>query len=176
MSSNLPTFRTSVLAGLSSADAVVGALDLAPMQVTVVLRKWSGGEPGKGYGAEKLLPLPSWTVLKLISEREITGSGGRYRAGDLRVGPVRPYWVDCTGTPGGFLMSELDPTVQDDAFEKFFRLTKTNPGGTGEAGDYNLIDLDTEDALAYTLTIRRRTQPSSEPVAGEDGWRPTGRL
>ncbi len=177
------TFRTSILCALSSVDSIKGpaVLDLAPFQVTVMVRTWSGGRPdrgsftdGDGHGGPPLNLSPSTSVV-VVNERDVATSGGRVEHGDMKIGPIRPHFVNLvTGTPGGFTPQQLDPrSLLTESQELIYRLTQRYPEGTGESGEYTLIVLHKEDPLAFMAVVRRRASPPSGDIEpGEHGFLP----
>lgn len=177
------TFRQSVLAALSAADAVDTILDLAPSDIHVVTRKWSGTVGTRPFTDISTFalqgPLPArqdGPKLKVrhLSARFVAQSGGRYEMGDLMVGPIRPYFTNpLTSVPGGFMVRELDPPNTDDATEVFWRVKQVNQAGSGVTGDYRVIHIDETDALFYKVVIRRLIHPGDSILEpGDDGFNP----
>ena len=162
------TFRSAILPALSAADAVIGMLDLAPTVVSIVTRRWSGPEIREGSYGDTVLRLPRWLVVEEISNREVMQSGGRFNIGDLKVGPIRPYFTDggCSGPPhpGGFTASQLKPVIEDQTTEILYRCQQAHGLGTGWSGDYGLVELIREDPLEFFLVIRRHIK-ASNPIA-----------
>lgn len=159
-------------AALAQVDQIRGpkletgaqGLDLCPFLISIYTRTWSSGERGSGSYSDSITTLPAWTKVKKLSEREIAQSGGRYRTGDMVVWHVRPPYTDIiTGKPGGFTQAQLDPTILDDGVEVFYRLTEQYANQAGEAGDYELVELDRSHPMHFDVVIRRRSMPASDP-------------
>lgn len=168
----IQSFRNAVLPGLSAADAVVGMLDLAPIRISIITRQWSGGRRGEGTPGDSITALPNWIVVQEITEQEIEQTGGRFETGDLRVGPIRPYFTTAPcgttpGTPGGFTAEQLKPTAKTEATDVFYRAQQAHGLGTGLSGDYSLLRLHTDDPLAFYMILRRHTRAANKiaPVA-----------
>lgn len=176
-------FRQSVLVSLSAVDAIDGQLDLAPNDIFVITRKWSGTVGTRPVVELAPFPLqgplpgrqdgPSLKVVP-ISSKFVHDSGGRFTKGDLRVGPIRPYFINpLTGSPGGFLMEELNPPILDSETEVVWRLRQVNQAGTGINGDFDLVHIDETDPLEYILILRRRERPADSTLApGDPGFVP----
>ena len=165
----IQTFRNAVLPALSAADAVVGMLDLAPIRISVITRQWAGGRRGVGPSGDTVLQLPNWIVVQEITEQEVEQSGGRFETGDIRVGPIRPYFttVSCNGvpgTPGGFTSEQLVPKQPTEATDVFYRAQQAHGLGTGLNGDYSLYRFHTDDPLAFYMVLRRHNR-ATDPIA-----------
>jgi hypothetical protein len=154
------TFREAILPALSAVDSIVGMLDLAPTNLTIITRKWSSGTRREGTPGDDVLQIPSWTLIEEIGNREIAQSGGEFVMGDLRCGPIRPYFQGacCNGQPGGFTVEQLQPRVEEESTEVIYRVAQTHGLGTGWSGDYMLVALERQDPLEFFLVIRRRTK------------------
>lgn len=130
--------------------------DVYPNQVEVITATWEGriGDPDLTADEESLELLPRPEV-KEVSSREVLSSGGRYTASDLRVGPITPAY---DGPPaGGYTPAQLRPVAADNTVtggatstQVFYRLT----GPLG--GEYEIVDVKTEDPLEYWVTLRRK--------------------
>src|ERR1022692_3422470 len=105
----MSTFREAILPALSSINGMINALDLAPTDLKIVTRKWSSGTRHEGTFGDEYLQIPAGTMVEEIGNREIAGSGGDYVMGDLRCGPIYPYFKGqcCDGKPGGFTVEQL---------------------------------------------------------------------
>lgn len=156
------SFRLAILPALAAADQVMATLDLVPTVVSIITRKWSGGQREVGTPGDTILRLPNWLVVEEISNREVMQSGGRFEMGDIRVGPIRPrYTADsCEGPghPGGYTVDQLRPTTTNESTEFIYRLAQAHQFGTGWSGDYWLVELTREDPLEFFLVIRRRLE------------------
>ncbi|HEX7464105.1 MAG TPA: hypothetical protein VF382_04315 [Actinomycetota bacterium] len=115
--------------------------------VRVRIRTWSGDRPGLGTATSSDLVLPSYLAVRQISGKEIASSGGRLRAGAVRIGPITPSYT-AFGRSGGLTVAELRPTVTADQEVAYIL--------TGEvAGEFALADLDTSDPLSWYATLNR---------------------
>lgn len=165
------SFRSDILSSLAEIDDIVAELDLVPVKIERIVRRWSGGERGRGNPGDETLCLPRSVGAREVTTREIASSGGRFEMGDVKLGPVRPYFAeeccDTVGAPGGFTKEQLDPRAEDESEEVLYRLTRVHSMGTGMAGSYRLIHLQSDDPLEWTLYVRRRTDPSDSPEVPE---------
>jgi hypothetical protein len=164
------SFRASILASLSAADAVLLSLDLAPTVVSIITRRWSGGRPMTGTYGDSVLNLPRWLCVEEISNREVAQSGGTFVTGDLRIGPIRPSWNSgCSGISqsGGFTEEQLRPTVNDESVQIIYRMTQAHGLGTGWSGDYDVVELNRDEPLEFYLIVRRlmESQQTNLPLA-----------
>lgn len=155
------SFREAILPVLDAVDRVVQELDLAPSAVDIITRKWSGGEIRVGHPGDTSLPLPRWTVVEEVSNREVAQSGARFEMGDLRVGPVRPRFEGqaCMPYEGGFTVEQLNPPVTDESTEIIYRVRQEHGFGTGWSGDYALQALVRDDPFEFYLVLRRMMEP-----------------
>lgn len=80
-----------------------------------------------------------------VNQREIAGSGGRYEAGDVKVGPFTPLHAG-----GGYTPEQLAPVVTVNGVEILYVLAG------GLSGEYKRIDIETDRALSYWLVLRRK--------------------
>jgi hypothetical protein len=158
------SFRASLLPALEQVDRVVHELDLAPTAIDIITRKWSGGRKRVGVAGDTVLPLPRWTVVAEVSNREVAQSGGRFTMGDLRVGPIRPHFKGnaCLIYNGGFTIDQLRPTVTDESTEIIYRARQEHGMGTGWSGDYYLVELTRDDPLEFYAVIRRLMETNNK--------------
>lgn len=135
----------NILRGLASKPAI----DIYTTIVTIRTRSWTGGRIGAagGYVDEDLVLLPRPRVRE-INQREIAGSGGRYQAGDVRVGPITPAHPENPGV--GYTETQLAPDVTTNGVEILYVLEG------GVTGEYRRVDLETDRAFSYTLILRRK--------------------
>jgi hypothetical protein len=139
---NLDTFRA-----IADRLRPLGAF-MRKTSVVVRTRTWSGDRPGEGVSVDNDLALPGYVNIREISAKEIASSGGRFRVGDLEIGPITPPYSVATGS-GGISGAELRPSPAPNA-EVFFVLT-------GElSGEYKLVKAMTTGALSYRVVARRR--------------------
>ena len=97
---------------LPTIDAIRGAIpgDLGMTDNTVTVRVvvWSGERVGLGTATTTDTPLLTATghnpKVRKVSTREVAASGGLFRDGDYKVGPMTP-------DQGAFTMATLDPAT-----------------------------------------------------------------
>lgn len=122
------------------------ALDVYTTSVTVRTRTWAGGRVRADGGHEdvdvEILPRPK---VREINQREIAGSGGRYEAGDVKVGPITP-----SHSGGGYTADDLAPVASARGVEVLYVLEG------GISGEYMRIDIQTDRAFSYWLFLRRK--------------------
>lgn len=121
-----------------------------PTTVTVRTRTWHGGRVGSKGDVETtdLLLSPSPRV-KQLATREIAGSGGRYEAGDVRVGPITRSWTLTSGS-GGYTEEQVAPRQGAPGVEILYVLSGY------VSGEYTRITVDTDGNHAFFLVLRRR--------------------
>jgi hypothetical protein len=153
------SLRTRVLPVFDRLRALAGPthFDLRTTSVAIVSRTWAGGFkdadpplPGGAASSDTVLSLLPIYEVRQLTTREVSGSGGRYEFGDVKVGPVTPSFVARDGTPGGVTESDLKPDVTTDAVEIIYRLV----GAHG--GEYALVSLDSTKPFGYEIVLRRR--------------------
>jgi hypothetical protein len=134
------------LAGKLRALPSSPGVDIYMTSVTIRTRTWAGGRVNAegGYSDSNILITPRPKVRE-VAQREITGAGGRYEAGDVKVGPITP-----TYSGGGYTIAQLAPTASSNGVEILYVLAGAI------AGDYKRIDLQTDRALSYFLILRRK--------------------
>lgn len=155
----------SILSSLQGIDEVLGpsGLDILPTSVSIVTRTWNEGRRGAGGAdnyTEQALCLPQGITVRHLATREIAGSGGRFEQGDMLVGPIRPPFTDpVSGATGGFTEAQIKPPGQQGV-EIIWRLTSTQPNGSGINGDYALIEFRRDHPFFYEAVIgRKRSTP-----------------
>jgi hypothetical protein len=131
--------------------------DLRTSQLVIVTRTWAGGfkdadppTPGAPPFTDAEAPLLPIYEVRQLTTREVSGSGGRYEFGDVKVGPITPSFVARDGTPGGYSESELKPDAPSDAVEILYEIMGAH------AGTYALVSLDSTKPFGYELVLRRR--------------------
>lgn len=127
------------------------ATPIRTITVTVRERTWPRriGEPNTvPHDIDTVLPI-RYRVQQL-SAREVSGSGGLYEMGDVKLGPITPPFIQ--GSGGGFTREQLMPTGSTHT-EILYILS-----GDYE-GEFKVSNLDTTDPLAWfvVLTRSRRT-------------------
>lgn len=149
------TLLDDLLPVFGTVRSIPGTLGLAPYQVEVVVRAWTGGRPGVGSVTEAhttILERGQNPDVEEVSAREILASSGLYRDQDLKVGPITPPWTDIDSTTGGTALSVLDPTPPAGA-SVFYRLH--GPGMATGGTLFKKVEVHTMDPTGYVLVIRR---------------------
>lgn len=126
-----------------------GGQDIATSQLKIVQREWTNGRRGDGEVIETVLTtLPQKYRIRSLSSKEVASSGARYEMEDVRVEHVTPAY-----SGGGFTPEQLRP-AGGEGCEIVYVLTG------GIAGDYQLIELNTDRPFSITMVLRRvRTSP-----------------
>ncbi len=140
------TFRTGLLAAIDSIRGIAGpaGLDVRTTGVTVRTRTWSGGRRDLGTKTDSDLVLNQYYRVHDVTDREVSGSGGRYEMGDVRVDHITPS----DGTIG-YTPAQLRPPVTSDATEVIYVLS--GPA----AGQYGIVELLRHRSFTYQLVLRR---------------------
>lgn len=147
------SLRTSLLSvadtvrSLASPETLGGGVGLDAWINTLTVRKttWSGGRPGVGTATHEDLLLSPNPEMREVTDREITGSGGRYTSQDVRVQHITPAY-----SGGGYTPAQLAPDVTSAAMEVVYIVQGPL------AGEYALVEASTADPFEYRLTLRRR--------------------
>lgn len=122
------------------------ALDECPTTVTIRVRTFAGGRAGtEGTKTDSTTTITPTPRVQHITEREIANSAGRYRAGDVRVGPLTPSYG-----AGGYTEAQLAPPVGQNGVQVIYILA----GNVN--GEYERIELHTEASHSWWLVLRRR--------------------
>jgi hypothetical protein len=120
-----------------------------PTTVTIEVREWSGRRVGDGSlmstTSTVITPAPK---VREVSLREIAGSGGRYEAGDVRVGPITPAYDTGVAT-GGYTSAQLAPLMTRNALEVVYVLAGWM------AGEYLRTDLESDKSHQFYLVLRK---------------------
>jgi hypothetical protein len=90
--------------------------------------------------------LPIRYRVRQLSSREISGSGGLYEDGAVKLGPVTPPFTQ--GSGGGFTREQLMPNGSSHT-EIFYILS-----GDYE-GEFKIANLDTTDPLSWYVVLNR---------------------
>lgn len=124
-------------------------LDVATSQLKIVQREWTNGRRGDGEVIETVLTtLPKKYRIRSLSSKEVASSGERYQAEDVRVEHVTPAY-----SGGGFTPEQLRP-AGGEGREIVYVLSGAI------AGDYQLVEFNSDRPFSYTLVLRRvRTSP-----------------
>jgi hypothetical protein len=130
--------------------------DIRPTSLAIVTRRWTSGVVGVTPDDATLAAyvdtrrqLPAVYKVRQLTTREIASSGGRYEAGDVRLGPITPAYTNVNGSQGGVSESQLKPDG-DDATEILYEL------GGAHAGEYALIALVSTAPFSWWLVLGRR--------------------
>jgi hypothetical protein len=152
------SLRTRMLPVFDRLRALTGPnrFDIRPTSVTVVTRTWTSGVVGvtpddvnvAAY-TDRRLELPAVYKARQVTTREIASSGGRYEAGDVKVGPITPAYTSADGTSGGVSEAQLKPDG-GDRVEIIYELVGAH------AGEYSLLGLVTTAPFGWWLVLGRR--------------------
>lgn len=141
----MTTLRDRLNAVAERVRGVPVALGERPTTVTIRTRTWAG-RIGSDYGYVDtdvvLSPAPK---VREVALRELSGSGGRYEAGDVRVGPITP-----SHPAGGYAESVLAPAVTTSGVETIYVLAGNI------SGEFARIDLTTDRSHSWFLVLRKR--------------------
>jgi len=145
------SLRTDLLPVIDELRALAGptGFDVRTSQLTIRTRTWAGGRRGLGPISDSDLTLEKRYKIRELSLREVSGSGGAFEMGDVKVGPITP--TDVSG--GGYTATQLAPDGQQGT-EIIYVIT-------GDlAGEYARIDFDQTKPFSWYMTLRkRRTTP-----------------
>jgi hypothetical protein len=134
--------------------------DIRPTSLSVITRRWTSGkvgveppDPSTPPYSDARLDLPAVYKARQVTTREMASSGGRYEAGDVRVGPITPAYVRADGTTGGVSEAQLKPDG-DDGTEVLYELVGAH------AGEYALLGLVSTAPFGWWVVLgRRETTP-----------------
>ena len=156
------SLRTRMLPVFERLRALTGPtrFDIRPTGLTVVTRRWTSGtvgvdpaDPSTPAYMDARLELPAVYKARQVTTREIASSGGRYEAGDVRVGPLTPAFVRADGSTGGVSEAQLKPDG-DEGTEILYELVGAH------AGEYALLGLVSTAPFGWWLVLgRRETTP-----------------
>ncbi len=138
------SLRTDLLPVVDGARDLLSPsnLDQRTSALTIRQRTWDGGRAGAGTPTDDDTALPQRYRIDTLSAKEVHGSGGRYRHGDVKV-VVTP-----SHTGGGYTLAQLRPTVATGV-EVVYVITGAL------AGDYELVELKASRPYRYELILRR---------------------
>lgn len=124
--------------------------------VSMVVRQWTGEPGATGSTFTDSTPLDLYPIprVRALSQDDVESSGGLYQMGDLRVDRLSPKHAS-----GGYDPEDLRPAVDENA-QIIYLVTGPN------AGEFDLVDLETTHNFEYVLTLRRRR---TTPFKGSDG-------
>jgi hypothetical protein len=130
--------------------------DIRPTSLSIITRRWTSGvvgaepdDPSKAPYTDARLDLPATYRVRQVTTREIASSGGRYEAGDVKVGPLTPAYVAANGSQGGVSEAQLKPDG-DAGTEIIYELSGAH------AGEYALIALVSSAPFGWWLVLTRR--------------------
>ena len=118
------------------------------VQITIQVTVWSGGRLGVGTPTTTYDPLPKQFPVEELNDREVSASGGRFMAGDLKVTEITPPYTSHGG--GGFPASRLDPPVAE--FEQGTEILYLLDGEV--TGIWTLVTLTTSDPVSWSMVLR----------------------
>lgn len=124
-------------------------LDAAPHRLTIRTRIWGSGTIGEGSPTDSDLILPQKFKVRSVTNREVSGSGGRYELGDVRVSGItqRPSDENVTG----YTVEQLAPVSGAPNVEVIYILSGPM------AGEYTRVELNYYKLLSASLIIRKRS-------------------
>ena len=115
--------------------------------VTIRVRVWSGAR-----GDRTIAPVDTDVVLspnpktRRLNAREIAGSGGLYRQGDILIGPITPAY-DVNGQTGGYTDAQLRPLAANDHTEVIVLINQD---------EFDLFEFRNDQATKRWITARRK--------------------
>lgn len=146
------SFRTRLLPVFEQLRGKIpGALDLRPYKVTVRVRTWTGARPGLGTptDVDTVLENAGFNVkVAVVSTKDVVASGGRYAAGDFRIGPLTP-----AHTGGGTLLDVIDPPRTTTAREVYFLIE--GPGLPSDGAWCKRVEANTFSNFRSEIVVRR---------------------
>jgi hypothetical protein len=127
-------------------------LGLRTIALSLRVTTWSGERVGLGTPTVSQIPLTLDTLghrikVRRLSSRDVIASGGRYQAGDFRVGPFTPAFAG-----GGRDPSYFDPPVSDLPQEVVFLLV--GPGFPDAGMTAKKVEQETDRSFSYYLILR----------------------
>jgi hypothetical protein len=137
-----------------------GGFDIRPTSLAIITRRWTSGAVGVAPDVaaapayvDARLELPSVYKVRQVTTREIASSGGRYEAGDVKLGPITPAYTNADRSPGGVSEAQLKPDGGEGT-EIVYELSGVH------AGEYALIALVSTAPFSWWLVLgRRQTTP-----------------
>jgi hypothetical protein len=141
----------------SAADCAYNcAADYYPTLVTIEVQEWSGERVGDGQMTVLSELVLSRRPVKQVSLREIHGSGGFYRSGDVKVENITPFFTRADDTTGGYTQLQLDPKRAFGS-SNVKRRVRYRLAGDIE-GLYSLLELDTSETTAWSMLLRKTNE------------------
>lgn len=130
--------------------------DIRPTSLAIITRRWASGtvgvapdDPSSPAHRDTRLELPAVYKVRQVTTREIASSGGRYEAGDVKLGPITPAYTNADGSQGGVSEVQLKPDG-DEGLEIVYELAGAH------AGEYALIALVSTAPFSWWLVLGRR--------------------
>lgn len=147
----MTTFRDSFLPKLDKIRAgIPSKIGIRLVSLTVRTKDWSGARVGQGTKTvtDTVIGGPMGTRYKIsvVSTKDVVASGGRYQAGQYKIGPITPPY------PGGpFTVDQLiPPKLSGQAREVYYAISDDVDGTQwcSSAGS------DTLNALHWYLYLK----------------------
>jgi hypothetical protein len=124
---------------------------LRPVTLTVRVKTWSGtsvGPPGTATTDDTVIAGPAGNRYKLraVTEKDIVASGGKYQAGQYRVGPITPPYA------GGPITADdiIPPKIAGLGREVYYGVTDA----TGITQWCSMVGAETMHALHWYLVLK----------------------
>jgi hypothetical protein len=158
----MATLASTILPALDAIRGIGGILGLRPFTITLRVRTWSGGSPGKGFKTDTDVRLMNNTATggttsvkaRFVTTQEIIASGGLYRDRDVKVGPLTPQFAAAYGLPqGGYGDATLDPVPTPLAQPTEIFWNVIGPG-MAPGGSWCSRIKEEASALHYYLVLR----------------------
>ena len=153
------TLRTRMLPVFDRLRALTGPtrFDIRPTSLSIITRRWASGtagvepdDPTAPAYSDARLDLPAIYKVRQVTTRELASSGGRYEAGDVRVGPITPAFDSADGSTGRARRRSSSPYRRTSGREILYELVGAH------AGEYALLGLETTAPFGWRVTLRRR--------------------
>lgn len=138
--------------------------DVAVHQLSIITKTWQGprrGDPSNGGPTSTTLTLAQQYMVRQLTLKEISSSGGKFKEGDVMMYEITP-WNGVVGAGSvGYSPAQLDPTIAStsptDKVEVIYQLTPgASVAGGPLAGNYALREGQFGDPFAYNLVLYRR--------------------
>jgi len=147
------------LAMIDQVRSIPGKLGVHTWSVTMV-RQVYDRDPGQPHGRlTKLTVETPITVgdgyaphVEQLTAQDIVSSGGFYKTGDYRIGPLTPEYTTDDGS-GGTAVTDIDPALGTVENATDFRLTGPGIRSGGEL--FKKIKTETNKSTSYYIVVRR---------------------